>query len=113
MENTTNYTEIFRLKEMLEKANIPFVFTDDGFDCKTFKYYHYHIEYPCVYAEGKRICSVIQGSGTYGHEANLLEIMGLLKPDERRNDSVKGWLTAEDVFERIKEHHEKVGANNA
>lgn len=31
--------------------------------------------------------------------------MGLLTPDEEEYDSVLGYLTAEDVFERIRKHH--------
>lgn len=31
--------------------------------------------------------------------------MGLLTPDEEEYDSVLGYLTAEDVFERIRRHH--------
>lgn len=104
-----NYTEIFRLKEMLEEAHIPFVFADERFGNDNYIFYHYHIYYPSTFLEGNCVCSVVQGSGTYGNNANLLEIMGLLKPDES-GESVKGWLTAEDVFERIKEHYEKEGA---
>lgn len=105
--NETNYTEIFRLKEMLEQANIPFVFTDNGFDCQTFRYYHYHIEYPEGVPTDKRVCSVIQGYGSFGGQHNLLEIMGLLSPEEEQDDIICGWLTAENVFERIRKHYEK------
>ena len=31
-----------------------------------------------------------------------------LTPEEREDDSVKGYLTAEDVFERIKNHYSEV-----
>lgn len=100
-----SYTEIFKLKGMLEEANVPFKFTDSSFDLVGSKYRHYQIEYPCSYREGDRICSVIQGDGTYGREVNLLEIRGLLTSEEEQDDSVCGWLTAEDVFERIKAHY--------
>jgi hypothetical protein len=43
----------------------------------------------------------------YGSEDGLLEIMGLLTPEEEGWDEVRGWLTAEDVFSRIKEWHAK------
>lgn len=39
--------------------------------------------------------------GCYGREKDLLEIMGLLTPEEEKINSVIGYLTAEDVFERI------------
>lgn len=57
-----------------------------------------HLEYPnhkdCE-------CSVICNDVSYGHEDGLLEIMGLLTDEEEEFDDVKGWLTADDVFERI------------
>ena len=70
--NETKYTEIFRLKEMLEQAEIPFVYTDRGyqFDIPLFdgttKFTHYHIEYPEGMPTDKRVCSVIQGYRSYG-----------------------------------------------
>jgi hypothetical protein len=108
----TKYTEIFRLKEMLEQAEIPFVYTDRSFPFTTplcdgtTKFAHYHIEYPEGMPTDKRVCSVIQGYGSYGGQANLLEIMGLLTPKEEQENSVCGFLTAEEVFERIKHHYE-------
>lgn len=101
------HTEIFKLKELLEDAHIPFEFTDEGFDWGDGNAFEkYHIEYPCSYKESQdRVCSVIQGWGTYGAEDNLLEIMGLLTPEEEKNNCVCGWLTAQDVFERIQNHY--------
>ena len=55
----------------------------------------------------KIVCSVIEGYGTYGAEDDRLEIMGLLISEEEANDTVAGWLTAEDVFSRIKKHYEE------
>lgn len=110
------YTEIFKLKEMLEKANIPFVYKDESWDrpilnedwnkiIQTTKWYHYHIYYP---TKGeRRICSIIQGDGSYGREQDLLEIMGLLTKKEEKHNSVAGYLTAEDVFNRIQKHYKK------
>ena len=85
------YTEILRLKEMLEKEGIPFVFRRrlDGY---TIKY-------------GDGICSVIEHTGSYGNDENLLEIMGLLTWKEFKDSSVLGYLTAEDVFKRIRKHY--------
>ena len=54
------------------------------------------------YPDGERMISAIEGWGTYGFKDDLIEIMGLLTPEEAEHDSVIGWLTAEDVFERIK-----------
>lgn len=47
----------------------------------------------------------IEHYGSYGKDEDKLEIMGLLTPDEEEHDSVLGYLTAEDVFERIRKHH--------
>ena len=90
-----NYKEIFKLKDMLEKANIEFVFynrPESG---------GYQICYPDNSVD--RICSVILHNYSYGNEKGLLEIMGLLTDDEYEHDTVKGYLTAEEVFKRIKE----------
>jgi hypothetical protein len=84
------YTEILRLKEMLEKEGIPFVFRPQ-FDGYTIKY------------DG--VCSVIEHFGSYGGDDNLLEIMGLLTKKENTSDNVLGYLTAENVFKRIKKHY--------
>ena len=93
------YTEIFTLKTMLTSAKIPFVFVerDDAFG--------FQICYP---AKGKScVCSVIEHQYSYGNEKDLLEIQGLLTSDEekRENDSVLGYLSAADVFERISQHY--------
>lgn len=96
-----NYKEIFRLKEMLEKAGIPFVFKEhndfrDGFQ----------ILYP---EDGRgNVCSVIEHTYSYGNEKDLLEIMGLLTSEESEYDSVAGFLSAENVFERIQNHFNTV-----
>lgn len=89
------YKEIFRLKEMLEKKNIPFIFRNifDGFQ----------ICYPDI---KNRVCSVIEHEGSYGHNQDLLEIMGLLT-DGETDDDVLGYLNAENVFERIRKHYKE------
>lgn len=109
-----NCWEIKKLARMLDTARIPFVFTR-RFDHPIKKgQSSYHLEYPVSSLSNcaKRVCSVIQGYGTYGMEENKLEIMGLIEPWET-DDSVLGHLTAEDVFNRIskhwKEHHTEYG----
>ena len=88
------YKEIFRLDEMLTAKEIPHVFHKvmDG----------WQIVYP---GDGeKRVVDAIEHFGSYGNEQDLLEIMGLLTPEEEECDSVLGYLTAEEVFERIEKH---------
>lgn len=91
--------EILRLKEMLEKENIPFEFTEDE------ELEGYHIAYPNYVSTKIRPCdiSVIQHKFSYGNEVNLLEIW-----DMANNYDVEGYLSAEFVFERIKNHYKQV-----
>ena len=99
-----DYKEIIKLKEMLENANIPFDFfrwlenddlpkdyldTMDG----------YVLKYPN--RGSGEVCSVIEHGGSYGHKDDKLEIMGLTGTDD-----VEGWLSAKEVFNRIKKHYE-------
>ena len=88
-----DYTEMGKLEWLLQEAKIP-----------------YRIEYiwgmPSVryYGHGEElICDAVCHSGSYGHEEGLLEIMGLTRND----DSVEGWLTSEEVFDRIFEDWSK------
>lgn len=105
--------EIERLHEMLLDAGIEHEWIDRqeefGFDKLPPSFddvkWGYHI---IVYKEdGERLISVIEGYGSYGYgyyagfEMDLLEIQGLLTPEERKQNDVAGWLTAEDVFDRI------------
>lgn len=53
------------------------------------------------YPDGEQMISAIEGRSTYGVESDRIEIMGLLTPEEEEYGSVAGWLTAEDVFQRI------------
>lgn len=86
------YTEILRLKDMLEEAKIPFRLGSffDG----------HHLVYPKT--GNTCVCSVMEHKYSYGHEQDSLEIMGLLTDSERRTDNAAGYLTAKDVFGRIK-----------
>ena len=122
----SKYKEIFKLKEMLERAEIPYIFIDRfEEDRKLMKNNEYLNEYLKdkeyyqillfndfrevmdhyntykVFDNEKRIISIVQGYGTYGEEDDLLEIMGLLTEEEEKIDDVTGYLTAEDVFNRI------------
>jgi hypothetical protein len=60
------------------------------------------IIYPC---KEKQVCDAICHKYSYGYEEGLLEMMGLI-PDEV-GDSVEGYLTAKEVFNRILNHYEK------
>lgn len=88
------FTEIQKLAYMLACTCIPYELTP--------LYGGIHIEYP---NHDYVICSVICHDYSYGHEDGLLEIMGLLTDEEREFDSVKGWLSADEVFERIAKNY--------
>ena len=91
----TKYTEIFKLKKMLEEEGIAFEFRDRRTP-------HYEFWQIIVLREDEsRLISVIEGMGTYGQEENLLEINGCLTEEEMQDSCVKGYLTAEEVFDRI------------
>lgn len=120
------YTEIFKLKEMLELAEIPYLFIDKYKEEKILMnknnylkmLEHYQILiyddirdmmhegelYP-ILDEEKRVISIIQGYGTYGSNVDLLEIMGLLTEEEEKEGSVVGYLSAENVFDRIEKYY--------
>lgn len=53
------------------------------------------------------IMDVICHDYSYGGSEGLLEIMGLLTPEEEQYDDVVGYLTAENVLSRIIKHREK------
>lgn len=99
-----DYREIFVLKEMLEKAKIPFEFREMTMQKG------YQISYP---SKSGRVCSCVEHSFSYGHTEDKLEIMGLLTDLEQLDDvgdecSVKGYLTAEEVYKRIYIHYKAV-----
>ena len=91
------YNEILKLKNMLEKAEIPFEFSEI--------FSGYHITYP---SNKFRICSVIEHDYSYGNEQDLLEIKGLLTKNEKKCDYVLGYRSSEEVFKRIKNNWEKL-----
>ena len=101
-------SEFDELIKMLDESGIPYERDDDssmtiiyGIPCGGIQ----RIKYP------KRedfVCSVIYGHGTYGFESGKLEIMGLLTPEEEKYDSVVGYLTAKEVFDRINKHYKVI-----
>lgn len=92
----SNYQEILKLDRMLTDASIPHTL-DRLFD-------GWQVCYPAR-EQPELVMDAIEHYGSYGKDEDKLEIMGLLTPDEEEHDSVLGYLTAEDVFERIRKHH--------
>lgn len=89
------YTQIFKLKDMLDKEGIKYEY-------KEIKYIAGMSYYIVIRRNNHTLCSAIQGPYSYGSEYDLLEIMGLLTKEEEAIDEVAGGLTAEEVFKRIK-----------
>lgn len=100
------YTEIFKLKAMLEKANIPFTFTANALSPNKIGYIYYRLlspdSYPAYQIWLNKDVDVIQHHWSYGNEQDLLEIMGGLTVEENERCPVLGYLTAEEVFKRFK-----------
>ena len=99
----SKYNEIFKLKSLLEENHIPFEWIEHN-DFRN----GYQICYP-VKSE-KPVCSVVEHLFSYGSQKDLLEIQGLLTAEEEEEeyDSVLGNLTADNVFQRILSHWEKI-----
>ena len=115
--------EIHRLHEMLTEAGIEHKWIDrtpPGWDrleiAGKMPRVNWGYQICVYYPDGKRMISAIEGYGSYGYgsgdhglfgtnekDGDLIEIMGLLTPEEQQYDSVVGYLTAEEVFRRIKE----------
>lgn len=89
-----NTDEIRMLMHKLASANIPYEAREWAGG--------YQVVYP-DYGEDM-VCSAIQHLGSYGGRDGYIEIMGLLTAEEEKHDSVKGWLTADEVFRRIEKH---------
>lgn len=86
--------EIEKLHFLLSEADIPHKFIDRGI-----------IKQICYPSSSNIIASVIFGEGTFGFKSGLLEIYGLLTDKEAEIDDVAGYLSAEEIFERIFKHY--------
>ena len=87
-------SEMSKLFLLLCEANIPFEMREI--------YGTPQICYPTI---DNMVCDVICNEYSYGYDKGLLEIMGLV--DAEIDDCVEGYLTADEVFVRIKTHYEK------
>lgn len=98
------YTEILKLKEMLEEANIPFTFTDDYFDAKEWikTDRSWKPFYPAYQIRLGDFADVVEHLCSFGNEDDLLELMDGLTEEEMEHGRVLGYLTAEEVFKRFK-----------
>lgn len=94
----SRYKEILRLDAMLNERHIPHI-------CQKFM-----DGWQVIYPEDgkKRVMDAIENYGSYGQEQDKLEIMGLLTQEEKKVDSVLGYLSAEEVCARIERHWREI-----
>ena len=87
-----HFKELDKLEQYLKDHEIPY----ERIDKYTIPVDQHQIVVPgFLNREWDAICH----KGSYGYEDGLLEIMGSIS----RSEDVEGWLTAEDVIERIEE----------
>ena len=99
LDPNIDFAEMDKLEQLLVEADIPYE--------KSRVFGGKQLQYPCKGSD--RVCSVILHKGSYGRSEGLLEIMGLLTDEELECDDVVGYLTADNVFGRIKTHWEEKG----
>ena len=111
-ETNDSFQEIQKLDGLLTEAGIPHDFFPHFLGAGFQLVYYGHKGKPqpqpgVTHGPGVgAVCSAVETNFSYGHENDRIEIAGLLSEEEKREllDTVKGNLTAEDVFERIKKH---------
>ena len=88
-------TEMEKLINMLAKADIPYELTVQP-TTNTIQ-----VWYP---TQANPACDVICHEYSYGGKEGLLEIMGIVDAT-KTSDFVEGYLTADEIFERIAKHY--------
>lgn len=97
MTNLLHYKEILSLADMLTGAGIPY------------EMHPLYDGWQLIYAPPReKPVSVIEHAYSYGGPLDQLEINGLLTQAEKKADAIMGFMTAEEVFERIHKHWRNV-----
>ena len=98
-------TELNKLEQYLKIQGIPYEridkedkFLDENHKYCLLEFDRHQIGVPSLY--GEREWDAICHRGSYGAEQGLLEIMGTIV-SPKAGDTVEGYLTAEDIIERI------------
>lgn len=89
------YKEIYKLLGLLAAADIPFDFRT-SFVCKD------GAQIIIWNNSGEQLCDAVEHDWSNGADNDRIEILGGLTEEEEKIDSVKGNLTAQEVFERFK-----------
>lgn len=95
MEEKLNLTELTKLYFWLNNNN--YTLTYEPF---------YDGAQIVVYSKGEKLWDAVCHWCSYGHEDGLLEIMGAIVKEDA-GDDVEGWLTADDVIERVLDWEKK------
>lgn len=92
-------SELEKLEAYLNERGIPHERIEEG---RTLGERFYAWSQIVVYDErGERQWDVVCHYGSYGYEEGLLEAMGAPIVRASDGDSVVGWLTAQDVIDRL------------
>lgn len=86
-------TEMEKLINKLAKADVPYELT--------VLYNTIQVWYPSA---DDYVADVVCHEWSYGYKEGLLEIMGLVD-ETKTDDIVEGYLTADEIFERIAKHY--------
>lgn len=96
-------SELNKLEEYLQKHEIKYlrfdqdeVLTEDGVIDKMMRH-----QLVILDKNGRVLWDAICHKGSYGHEQGLLEVMGSTVVLPSDGDSVAGFLTAQDVIDRL------------
>lgn len=96
-------SELEKLEKYLKEHNYNYKWNSV---CKGHEGYPYQDQIIVYDDHNTRIWDAVCHFGSYGHEKGLLEIMGVIVDEEADGDSVKGWLTADDVIKRLETKNE-------
>lgn len=101
--------ELNKLEEYLKAYGCEYSRYDSGTKiCKDSCIINLNRHQIVVYYNGNKSWDAICNMGSYGYEEGLLEIYGDIVWEDIDGDSVVGWLTAQDVINRIE--HGRDGA---
>lgn len=101
LKNFNLLNELNKLEKYLKDNKIPYQRIDERGQSEFNLLSKYLERHQIIYPNKEmHLWDVICHPGSYGYDEGLLELMGNIS----RTDDVEGYLTAEDVIERIKEY---------
>lgn len=57
-----------------------------------------------VYEKGRKVWDAICGPFSYGGQCGLLEVTGVIVDGKRENGEAKGWQTADNVIQMVRDY---------